>query len=350
MHFFQSMKSLSSAISDASIPESILAEELEAEEDEEAEVKLKDLQEESSKGKVSGSLFLRYMLAGGNWCTVLFVLLLYIVTQAAASGVDFFVSFWVNIEEFRNVSTPSDGVVVERAEVWTKEFCIYIYSSLIVALFFVALVRSMLFYKLAIWSSQKLHDTIFHNVIGATMRFFDTNPSGRILNRFSKDIGGIDELLPKVILDAGQILLTMVGSLVLVTVVNPYFLILVAIVGVFFLILRHIFLKTSKNVKRLEGISKLTINQINSSNSMIILVRSPVFTHLNATLQGLTTIRAYGAESVLKDEFDKHQDSHTSAWFMYIAASSAFGFYLDILCFIFVGLITFSFLLLGDRK
>lgn len=79
-------------------------------------------------------------------------------------------------------------------------------------------------------------------------------------------------------------------------------------------------------------------------------VRSPVFTHLNATLQGLTTIRSFHAEDILRLEFDKHQDCHTSAWFMYIAASSAFGFYLDILCFIFVAIITFSFLTFGNSK
>lgn len=46
------------------------------------------------------------------------------------------------------------------------------------------------------------------------------------------------------------------GSIILITVVNPYFLVIVAIIGVVSMILRHIYLKTSKNIKRLEGISK----------------------------------------------------------------------------------------------
>lgn len=77
------------------------------------------------------------------------------------------------------------------------------------------------------------------------------------------------------------------------------------------------------------------------------MTRSPVFTHLNATLNGLSTIRAYGAQEILKKEFDKFQDTHTSTVYMYIVTSTAFGFSLDVFCFIFTSLVTFSFLLLN---
>ncbi|XP_018575091.1 multidrug resistance-associated protein 4-like [Anoplophora glabripennis] len=326
--------SMASAISELSLPDSILQEDNEEYESEE-EIKIKDMQEVSSKGNVHGSLLWKYFHSGGNFCFVAIVIILYILAQLSAGGVDYFVSFWVNIEEFRNTSPPKNGteeVTVRPSVDWSTETCVNIYGGFIVALFVTALLRSVLFYKLAMISSQKLHNMMFHSIIGTTMRFFDTNPSGRILNRFSKDMGAIDELLPKVIIDAGQIMLSMAGSLVLVAVVNPQFLILVAISGVFFILLRHVFLRSSKNIKRLEGI-----------------MRSPVFTHLNATLQGLTTIRAFGAQDILRNEFDKHQDCHSSAWFMFIAASSAFGFWLDILCVIFVGLITFSFLTFGEN-
>lgn len=151
------------------------------------------------------------------------------------------------------------------------------------------------------------------------------------MNRFSKDMGSVDELLPKAIMDASQIILMMIGSLVVTVSVNLYFLIPIVVMGSIFWFIRRIYLKTSKNVKRLEGITK-----------------SPVFTHLNATLQGLTTIRAYGAQNILRNEFDKHQDLHSSSWYMFITTSQAFGFTLDVMCLIFIALVTFSFLLLED--
>lgn len=79
--------------------------------------------------------------------------------------------------------------------------------------------------------------------------------------------------------------------------------------------------------------------------------RSPVFGHLSASLQGLPTIRAFDADETLINEFDRHQDLHSSAWFIFIATSRAFGFYLDVFCLIYITLVTMSFLILnGDEK
>lgn len=252
--------SLTSARSESSIIDSLYEEQ---ENEDDGHVETKDFQESSSKGKVKGSIMFQYFFAGGNCCFVSIVLILYVLAQALASGADFFVSYWTNVEETRvnnNVNSTSEVITKSLIEpnesFFTRENCIYIYTGLIIALFFVALARSMLFYKMAMLSSQKLHDMMFSSVIYSPMRFFDTNPSGRILNRFSKDVGAIDELLPKAVLDAAQILLLMVGSLVLVALVNPYFLIPVAVLGFVFYLLRIIFLRSSKNIKRLEGMSK----------------------------------------------------------------------------------------------
>lgn len=73
---------------------------------------------------------------------------------------------------------------------------------------------------------------------------------------FSPDIGAVDELLPKAILDSSQVILSLFGSIIVTAIVNPIFLIPVGIMGLIFTLIRKIFLKTSKEIKRLEGIGK----------------------------------------------------------------------------------------------
>ena len=145
---------------------------------------------------------------------------------------------------------------MKEENILADEVYIYIYTVLVLGIFVIGMTRSFLFYNICLRCSQKLHDLAFGGLIRTSMRFFDTNPSGRILNRFSKDMGAIDELLPKAILDAGQLILTMVGSLVLTCLVNAYFLIPIIIIASIFYFIRKIYIKTSKNIKRLEGMSK----------------------------------------------------------------------------------------------
>ncbi|KOC62297.1 putative multidrug resistance-associated protein lethal(2)03659 [Habropoda laboriosa] len=304
------------------------------EEDEDPE-KLNDGLEGTSRGMVKGPIFLKYFQTGANLCLAFTLLLLFICTQFIASVNDYFVPVLVNAEETRhylltqnNLNTTND-TMTEDVDISSMYNYMYIYTGIVVGLFCIGITRSLTFFKVCIHCSQKLHDMAFSALIRTGMRFFDTNPSGRILNRFSKDMGAIDELLPKAILDAGQICMMMFGSLTLSCIINPLFLIPILFLGTVFYWIRKVFLKTSKNIKRMEG-----------------MTRSPVFTHLNATLNGLTTIRAYCAQDILKKEFDKLQDVHTSTVYMYMAASTAFGFSLDIFCFVFTSLVTFSFLIL----
>ncbi|XP_076290649.1 ATP-binding cassette sub-family C member 4 isoform X2 [Lasioglossum baleicum] len=304
------------------------------EEDEDPE-KQNDGFEGTSRGAVKGPIFIKYFQTGANLCLATTVLLLFLITQCVVSLNDYFVPIFVNVEEARqyriqqvNMNATND-TVIDDSDMTTSYTYLYIYTAIVVGIFIIGITRSLSFYKVCMLCSQKLHDRAFSALIRTGMRFFDTNPSGRILNRFSKDMGSIDELLPKAILDAGQICIMMVGSLVVSCIVNVLFLIPIVFLGFIFYWLRKVFLKTSKNIKRMEG-----------------MTRSPVFTHLNATLNGLSTIRAYCAQEILRREFDKLQDVHTSTVYMYIVASTAFGFSLDVFSLVFTSLVTFSFLLL----
>lgn len=68
----------------------------------------------------------------------------------------------------------------------------------------------------------------------------------------------------------------------------------------------------------------------------VLAAKSPVFTHLATTLTGLSTVRAFNAEKILRYEFDLHQDTHSACWYMFLATSGAFAFSLEILCLLFV--------------
>lgn len=73
-----------------------------------------------------------------------------------------------------------------------------------------------------------------------------------------------------------------------------------------------------------------------------------MFDHVGATLQGLTTIRAFKAEKIVTTEFDNHQDLHTSTWFIFISLSRAFGLYIEAFCLIYIAVITIMFFVFED--
>ncbi|XP_076167723.1 putative multidrug resistance-associated protein lethal(2)03659 isoform X2 [Ptiloglossa arizonensis] len=293
-----------------------------------------EVAESRSRGSVAGEVYSGYLRAGGNWCVIIIVFLFFVLAQMSASGGDFFISQWVNMEE-KYVKENQDGSLEISWEnpIITRQFCIYLYSGLTALTVIITLTRSFTFFMTCMKASIRLHDRMFRSISRATMRFFNTNTSGRVLNRFSKDMGAIDELLPTALIDCLQIGLSLTGIVVVVAIANPWLLIPTVIIGILFYYIRMFYLATSRSVKRLEGIT-----------------RSPVFGHLNATLQGLTTIRAFQAEEILTKEFDQHQDLHSSAWFIFIGSSRAFGFWLDFFCVIYIIFVTFSFLILSDNS
>ncbi|KAG7207731.1 hypothetical protein KM043_009345 [Ampulex compressa] len=289
-----------------------------------------EVAEMRTKGSISGKVYAGYFRAGGNWCVIFSVVMLCLIAQLAASGGDFFIAQWVNMEE-KFVNETASGIVVDWQSSFSRNICIYVYTGLTVLTIGVTLIRSFAFFWTCMRASMRLHDRMFRCISRATMRFFNTNTSGRVLNRFSKDMGAVDELLPIALIDCIQIGLSLLGIIVVVAVANPWLLIPTVLIGIIFYYLRVFYLATSRSVKRLEGIT-----------------RSPVFAHLSATLQGLPTIRAFGAGQILTKEFDQHQDLHSSAWFIFIASSRAFGFWLDIFCLVYIILVTMSFLVLDN--
>ena len=95
-----------------------------------------------------------------------------------------------------------------------------------------------------------------------------------------------------------QFVLEILAIMVLVSIVNVYFIIPTVLIGVILYGARHVYVSASRNIKRVESIT-----------------RSPIYAHTNATLQGLTTIRAFKADDSVRANFNRHLDHNTSVSF-----------------------------------
>nr|CAD7262112.1 unnamed protein product [Timema shepardi] len=247
-----------------------------------------ETQELMSKGSLKSTVYMNYFKSGGGIYTLLFLVVVLVLGQMASSGADYWVTFWTNQEELRkyysdleleksvfdlhenSTELPLQGVSnisdvgpqptrnlsrnLTQEVIFSTETSLYIYTVCILGSVIITIIRSVVFFKVCMTASRRLHNTMFSSILQGTMRFFDTNPSAR----------------------------------------------------------------------------------------------SPVFSHLAASLNGLTTIRACGAQQLLRQEFDSHQDLHTSSFYLTIATSVAFGFWLDVVSNIFVACVAFSFLLLDE--
>ena len=86
-------------------------------------------------------------------------------------------------------------------------------------------------------ASIKLHHQLLINILRSTMAFFDTTPTGRIVNRFSKDIDEVDIMLPMHIKDIFNQVLNVCGTVFVLSYANPFMLIVILpLTGFFFLV------------------------------------------------------------------------------------------------------------------
>uniref|UniRef100_A0A674EZA3 Multidrug resistance-associated protein 4 n=1 Tax=Salmo trutta TaxID=8032 RepID=A0A674EZA3_SALTR len=204
-------------------------------------------------------------------------------------------------------------------------------SGLTLASVIFGFARSLVMFNVLVKAAQSLHNRMFISILRTPVRFFDINPIGRILNRFSKDISQLDSMLPNTFVDFSQSILQNIGVVAVAASVMPWILIPVVPLLIIFLFLRRYFLQTSRDVKRLESTT-----------------RSPVFSHLSSSLQGLWTIRAFRAEERFQNTFDAHQDLHTESWFLFLVTSRWFALRLDGICAAFVTVTAFGCLFLRD--
>ena len=150
-----------------------------------------------------------------------------------------------------------------------------IYGVLVFGSLFVSTLGAFSIFYATLRSSEKLHNRMTSAVVKAPVLFFDTNPAGRILNRFSKDIGCMDDSLPGSFLTAVQLLMFSVFAFLIPAATNVWlFFALVPLTGLIVFVTRY-YLKSSRELKRLEAVKC-----------------SPVYSHIYETVHGLEIVRS----------------------------------------------------------
>lgn len=227
----------------------------------------------------------------------------------------------------QNLTTPErSGIMANNS---SNSFYMFIYVVSSLAFFIAVLMKTYFFVHLTLKSSSQLHDKVFERVSRASMAFFDTTPTGRILNRFSKDLDEIDIQLPFNLEASAQNVIRILISVAVIAVVFPWFLMGLFPLFILFLLITRVFNRSVRQLKRMDGVT-----------------RSPLYSHLSATVQGLSTLHAYNKMADFNEVFKKYLDLNTRPFFMFYCSNRWLAVRLDMLTVCIVTLAAFMVVLI----
>ena len=193
-------------------------------------------------------------------------------------------------------------------------------GGFIVAFMLSLALREKFYVDLGLKISNRLHGTILYRVVRAPIQFFDTNPTGRILNRFSNDVGVMDRYLLVVQSQVLNSFFNLPASFLTVCIVVPWLIIplciLILVVALIVRLLKHI----SFQAKSLE-----------------LTTKSPIYTFFSTTLFGLISIKVYGQESSFISRFTNLLNRNCRAYIFYYEIARFLAFYLELSTVLFSG-------------
>ncbi|NXU47731.1 CFTR regulator, partial [Turnix velox] len=234
-----------------------------------------------------------------------------------------------NATQSENSTSDKPAVIVTDT---SSYYIIYIYVGVADTLLAMGIFRGLPLVHTLITVSKTLHQKMVHAVLHAPMSTFNSWKAGGILNRFSKDTAILDDLLPLTVFDFVQLILIVIGTITVVSILQPYIFLASVPVIAAFIVLRAYFLHTSQQLKQLESEA-----------------RSPIFTHLVTSLKGLWTLRAFGRQPYFETLFHKALNLHTANWFLYLSTLRWFQMRIEIIFVLFFIAVAFiSIITTGD--
>lgn len=245
-------------------------------------------------GTVKLSVFWQYMKAVGPLLS-LFVCFLYCGQNAASVGSNFWLSDWTNEE----VVNGTQRNVHMRLGV---------YAALGILQGLLVLISSFSLAMGGIRAARFLHAALLENKLHTPQSFYDTTPIGRIINRFSKDIYVIDEVIPPTILMFLGTFFTSVSTILVIISSTPLFAVVIIPLTIGYFFAQRFYVATSRQLKRLESVS-----------------RSPVYSHFSETITGTSIIRAYGRQQAFVQMNDKKVNDNQKSYYPGLVANRWLG-------------------------
>ncbi|GAB7360264.1 hypothetical protein MBLNU230_g8024t1 [Neophaeotheca triangularis] len=188
-----------------------------------------------------------------------------------------------------------------------------VYAVLGVAFMVITLLREGVLFGGSLAASKRIHRQLMENVTRAKFRFFDSTPLGQIMNRFSRDIEGIDQETAPVAVGVVHCLASIVTIVILISVITPAFLIAGFFITILYFMIGKFYINSSRDLKRLESVQ-----------------RSPLYQQFGETLSGMTTIRAYGDERRFIRENLQKVNTHSRPFIYLWAANRWLAFRVDV--------------------
>uniref|UniRef100_A0A671RDJ2 Multidrug resistance-associated protein 9-like n=1 Tax=Sinocyclocheilus anshuiensis TaxID=1608454 RepID=A0A671RDJ2_9TELE len=264
--------------------------------------------EVSLEGSVTWRTYHEYCKAAGGYILLFIVILFFILLVGSTVFSSWWLSYWLEQGSGVNTSnSSSSGNISENPDL---PFYQMIYGIIIVVMVLLCIAKGYTFTKVTLRASSKLHDTMFKRILGSPMSFFDTTPTGRLVNRFSKDQDEVDAVLPFNMENFLQFCLIVTFTLLTICVVFPYLLIAVAVLAVIFATILYVFQRSIRQMKRMENVS-----------------RSPWISLTTSTIQGLSTIHAYDK----RKQFKMLSDTNSNHFMLFNCGTRWLSFWLDFL-------------------
>ncbi|XP_076755199.1 sulfonylurea receptor isoform X2 [Xylocopa sonorina] len=277
-------------------------------------------QYEDKSGIVTRMVLCDYIKAGG-WIPGLIYTTVAVFCQVLRVYIDLWLSRWTD-EGAVNFTQGTQNQTMYY-------FSVYITLSLIFIL--LSFVCNMSGQWTGARARRKLHEEAVSRLLRVPMTFCDCNPVGKILNRFSADIGVIDKKISMSIQRLTFFVLLCGSAMIVNVIISPWFLIAAAPTCAAYYLVQRFYRRSAKHLQRLDGST-----------------RWPITTHFSETLCGLATVRAFKHENRFMDQTMEYLDSNTNAFLLLNSSSRWLGIALDYLGAVIVGSATFTALISAE--